>query len=93
MREPVAAAVVALGKRAEEVDDAGKEQDDERDDGAELDDDGVHLPVGIVEGNPHERFGYAQVRGRANRKKLGQAFNNPQDDGLDVRIQEASSEL
>jgi len=29
----------ALGKRAEEVDDAGKEQDDERDDGAELDDD------------------------------------------------------
>jgi hypothetical protein len=55
-----------------------------------LNDDGVHLPVGIIEGDFHQRFGDAQVRRRADREKLGQAFHNAQQDGLNVYAQEAS---
>ncbi len=56
-----------------------EEQHAEREDGAQLDDDGVHPPVGVVQRNLHQRFSDAQVRGRADRQKLGQAFHNSQE--------------
>ena len=62
MGKPVAVAVLALGKGAQEVDDALQEEQAQRQDGAHLDDDRVHLPVGIVEREFHQRFGDAQVR-------------------------------
>jgi hypothetical protein len=53
----------AAGKGAQESDDAAQEEQTERKNGAQLDDDCVHLPVRIVEWKLHERFGDAQVRG------------------------------
>ncbi len=85
-----AVAVLAPGKGAQEADDAAQEEQQERQDRAQLDDDGVHLPVGVVEGDIHERFGNAQVRRGADGKELGQAFHDAQNDGLNVWVQEAS---
>jgi hypothetical protein len=45
--EPGAVAVFAAGKGADELDDAAEEEQGQGEDGAELDDDGVHLPVPV----------------------------------------------
>ncbi len=76
MSQPVAVAAFAPGKGAEELDDAAEEEQAQGQDGAQLDDDGVHLPVRIVQRNLHQSFGNAQVRRRADRQKLGQAFHD-----------------
>ena len=49
-------AVFAAGESADEFDDAAGKKQSEREDGAELDDDGVHLPVRVVEADVEERF-------------------------------------
>jgi len=90
MVEPVTVAVFALGEGADEVHDAAQKEDHQGQDGAQLDDDGVHLPVGVVERDLHQRFGDAQVRRRADRQKFGQAFHNAQDHRLNVRVQASS---
>jgi len=48
-------------------------------DSAGLDDDGVHLPIRVVERDSHRGFSEAKMRGRTNRKKFGQALNNAQE--------------
>jgi hypothetical protein len=53
-----------------------QEEQAKRQDGAQLNDDGVHLPVGVIQRNLHQSFGNAQMRRRADRQKLGQAFHN-----------------
>ena len=78
------------GKGAQELDDALEVEQQQRQDGAGLDHDGVHLPVGVVERNLHHRFGDAQMRRGADRQEFGQAFNNAQHDGLNVDVQKAS---
>ena len=78
MVEPVAVAIFALGKGAHETDDAAQEEQQQRQNRAQLNDDGVHLPIGVIQRNLHQRFGDAQVRRRADRKKFGQAFHNAQ---------------
>ena len=42
---------------------------------------------------PQKRFGNAQVRGRADGQKLGQTFDDAQQDRQQVVVQMASSEL
>ena len=64
--EPVAVAILPARKGAHEFDDAAQEKQGECKDCAELDDDGVHLPVGVVERNLHEGFSDSQMRRRAN---------------------------
>jgi hypothetical protein len=76
MVEPGAVSAFAPGEGANKADDAAEEEQAEGEDGAQLDDDGVHLPVGVIQGNLHQSFGNAQMRRRANRQKLGQAFHN-----------------
>ncbi len=60
--EPGAVAVFAFGKGAEKLDDARQEEKTKSQDCAQLDDDGVHLPVGVIERNLHQSFRDAQVR-------------------------------
>ena len=90
MVEPVAVAVFALGKAAEEVHNPPQEQQHSARIAPSLDHDRVHLPVGVVQRNLHQRFGDAQMRRRADRQKLGQAFHDAQQDGLNIRIHIAS---
>jgi hypothetical protein len=78
MVHPGAGAVFALGKRADKLDDAAEEQEREGQDCAQLNNDGVHLPVGVVQRDLHQPLGDAQVGRRTNGEKLGQAFNDAQ---------------
>ena len=50
---PGAVAAFATGKTPDEADDALEIEKKKSEDGAHLDDDGVHLPVGVVEGDAH----------------------------------------
>ena len=43
----------------------------QRDDRAELDDDGVHFPEAISEIDIQQRFGDPQMRGRTDRQEFG----------------------
>jgi hypothetical protein len=88
--EPGAVAVFAARKGADELDDAAEKQQRESKDGAKLNDDGVHLPVGVVEGDLHEAFGNAEMCCRADWQELGQAFHDAENDRLKIGIQEAS---
>ena len=90
MVEEGAVAVFAPGKGADVFDNAAEEEEGEGEDCAHLDYDGVHLPVGVIEGDVHESFRDAQMRRRADREKLGQAFHNAQKDGLKIGVQKAS---
>ena len=90
MGEQVAVAVFASGKGAQETADAAQEKKQEGQDGAQLNDDGVHLPVGVVEGDPHESFSDAQVGCRADGKEFGEAFHDAEKDGLNFRVHLAS---
>jgi len=88
--EPGAVAVFSPGKSANEIDDAAEKQDAQRQNCAQLNHDGIHLPVGVIERNFHQRFGDAQVRRRTDRQKLGQAFHNAEQNGLKILVQEPS---
>ena len=66
---PVAA--LAVGKSSNEFDDARPKVNRQAEDCAQLDDDGKHLPVAIAKIDAQERFGDAQMRGRADGKKFG----------------------
>ena len=92
MGEPVAVAVFAPGEGTEKADNPAQEEQQERQNRAQLDDDGVHLPVSVIEGDVHESFGDAQMRRRADRQELGQAFHDAENDGLNIGVQEASRE-
>jgi hypothetical protein len=73
-----------------EFDDAFEIKQQQGKNGARLNHDGVHLPIRIVQGDVHERLGYAEVRRGADRQKLGQTFNDAQQDRLNVYVQKAS---
>ena len=75
---PGAVAALALGKASDEADDALEIEQHQREDRAGLDDDGVHLPVRIVQRDLHDRFGDAQMRGGTDGQKLGQALDDAQ---------------
>ena len=59
-RRPVA--ILAMRKCAQEFRDSLAKINGEAQDCAQLDDDGVHLPIAIAEVDVKQRFGYAQVR-------------------------------
>jgi hypothetical protein len=86
MVEPGAVAVFAAGKGAHEAGDAPQEQKHEGQDGAQLNDDGVHLPVRVVERDLHERFSNAQVCRGADGKEFGEAFHDAENDGLNFWV-------
>ena len=62
MGEPGAVAALAPGKSANEPEDALEVKQQQGENGSRLDHDRVHLPVGVIQRNPHQCFGNAQMR-------------------------------
>ncbi len=75
MRSPLS----PRGKALDEADDAFEIEKKKCEDGANLNDDGVHLPIRVVERDMHCCFRDTQMRGGTDRKKLGQALNDSQE--------------
>jgi hypothetical protein len=88
---PVAA--FAIRKRRQKLCDPFPEINGQRQDRAQLDDDGKHLPVTIVEGNTQERLANAQVRGGTDRKELCQSLNNSKDERENIWVHGDASSL
>src|SRR5688500_19068412 len=84
---PVAA--FAPGKGADERADAAAEVDDDGEDGAKLNDDVVHLPVGVLEdvGIVEEPgLDDAQVGGGADGEELGEPLDDAEEDGEEIWV-------
>ena len=77
-------------KGAEEIDDPLEVDEAKRKDRAHLNDDRVHLPVGVVEWDFHQRFGDAQVRRGTYGQEFCQTFDNPKQNRQQERTHEAS---
>jgi hypothetical protein len=86
----VVLAVFAAGEGTDKFDDAAGKEQSESEDGAELDDDGVHLPVRVVEADIEEGFADAQVSGGTNGEKLGKALDDPEKYGDHIIVQTRS---
>ena len=54
---------------------------------AQLDDDGVHLPVPVAQVQPEQRLRYSQMRGGADGKEFCEAFNDAEQSGEEVVVQ------
>ena len=81
MRQEGAVFLLAFGKLREELGDVVAEIDGERQDCAQLDDDGIHLPVAARERHVQQGFGNAEMGGGADGQELGEAFDNSQQHG------------
>src|SRR5437868_9102531 len=75
---PVAA--LTGGESAEKFEDAIPKINRQRQDRAELNHDGVHLPERIAQRQLKQRFHNPQMRSRTDRKKFSDTFDNPEDD-------------
>src|SRR3954471_8380001 len=82
-----AVAALALREGGEKFSDAPAEINGQNEDRAELDDDGVHLPVAAGEINMKERFAEPEVRRGAYGKKFRDAFHNAEQDGQQIIVQ------
>ena len=87
-----ASSAVAARKRGNKSFDATPEINRQAQDCAELDDDGIHLPVTVGQADVQEQFGDAQVRRRADREELGETFDNAKDERQQVVVQSSSAE-
>src|SRR6516165_3759738 len=67
MGQRIFVTLLAAGVRRQKFGDAVAEIDGQTEDGAELDDDGVHLPIPVGEGDVQQAFGDAQVGSGAHR--------------------------
>ncbi len=81
-----AVAALAVGKGRQEFCDALAEIDGQRQNRAQLDHDGEHLPISVIQGNAEQRLADAQMRGGADRKELGQPLNNSKDESEKVIV-------
>ena len=81
VREGRSVPLLAARKGGEESDDAIAEVERQAQHRANLDDDGEHLPVAVVETDVEERLRDAQMRRRADGEKLGEAFDDAEHDG------------
>ena len=54
--------------------------------GSELDDDCVHFPEAILQIDMQQRLADAQVCGGTHRKKFGQSFDDPEQDGKQIVV-------
>src|SRR5579872_1792539 len=82
-----------LRKSRQEFRNAMSEVDGKAQNGAELDDDGVHLPVAVAEIDVKQRFCDTKVRRGTDGQKFGKAFDDSQYYGEQVVVQVASSEV
>src|SRR6202035_662070 len=80
MRQCGAIAAFAARKRGEEVSDALAKVNGQNEYRAQLDNDGVHLPITAGKVDAQKRLGQAEMRGGADRQKFGETFHDPQQD-------------
>src|SRR5437660_3779976 len=85
-----AIAILALRKCAQKFRDSGAKINWQTQDRAQLDHDGVHLPVAIRQAHVKQRFGNPQVSRGTDRQELREPFNNAENDGQQVVVQGAS---
>jgi hypothetical protein len=90
MREDGAVASFTARKRREKFRDALPEIDWEAEDGAELNDDCVHLPVAVAKIDVEQGFGDAEMGGGTDRYEFGKAFDDAEDEREYVVVQNAS---
>src|SRR5579864_6012899 len=85
-------AVTALTAREgrKEFGDTAPEINRQAQDRAQLNHDGIHLPVAIGEADVQQRFREAQMRGGTDRQKFGQAFDNTENEREQVIVQKSS---
>ena len=76
MREDGAIAAFAFRKCADKLHDPLPKIDRQRQDGAKLNNDGVHFPKAVLKIDAQQRFDDAQMRGRTDRKKFGEPFDD-----------------
>src|SRR5580698_2007581 len=85
-----AVAAFSLRKGGEELDDAVAEVNWQTEDRTELDDNGVHFPITVAQTDVEQRLRHTQVRGRTDGQEFGQAFDDSQDSGKQVVVQDPS---
>src|SRR6267142_4029516 len=90
MRKCSAVATLAARERREKLGDALAKIDGQNQNRAELDDDGVHLPVAAGEVDVEERLGKPEVRCGADGEEFGQSFDDAQQDGQQIFVQNLS---
>src|ERR1700682_2511868 len=90
MGEGGAVATLAAREVPEELGDSGAEIHGKRKNGAELDDDGVHLPVAVAEVDVKQGFAETQMGRRAYGQKFGESFDDAEQDGQQVVVQSVS---
>ena len=73
----IAIAAFAFRKCADELHDPLPKIDRQRQNGAELNHDGVHFPKTILKIDAEQRFDDAQMRSRAHGQEFGGSFDNP----------------
>jgi hypothetical protein len=76
---PGAVAAFAAWKALDEADNTFEIKKKKCEDGADLNNDGVHLPIRVIERDMHGCFSNTQMRGGTDGKKLGQALNDSQE--------------
>src|SRR5438477_12068920 len=72
----IAVPALAARKGCKEFGDARAKVNRQAENRAKLDDDGVHLPIAAAEINPEQGLADAKVRGGADGKKFGEAFDD-----------------
>ena len=77
MGEDGAIATFAARKRGQKLEDSVPKINRQRQDRAELNHDRVHLPEAVVEVEAKHCFDEAEMSGRADGKKFGEAFDYP----------------
>ena len=97
MREEIAVLLLTFGPGGKQPPNMRAEIDGQNEDGAKLDDDGIHLPVAAIESETwrqtrtvQQSFRQTEVRSRTYGKKLGKAFNDSQNHGHNVVVQVSS---
>src|SRR5206468_251816 len=58
---------------------------------AELDHDGIHLPVAVGEADVQQRLRQAQVCGRTDGQEFGEAFDNAKNEREQIVVQSSSA--
>ena len=76
MSEGGSVSALTAGESGDEFCDAAPEVNRKAQNCAELDDDGIHLPIAVGQADVQQRFGQPQMGGGADGQELGDAFDN-----------------
>src|SRR5260370_42606980 len=90
MRKGRSVATLAARKSRNKLRNAATEIYRQAGDRAQLNDNGIHLPGAIRQADMQQRFRQPEMRGRADRQKLRQAFHDAQHKRQQVVVQSTS---